>query len=213
MMQIIDYVVSVTRAGVGAFGTGVARGAFEETLKFANETEVDGKPLINHEWAQCMLAEMYKNVNISRLCYVEANYANGMYGFFKTLQMKPLYYYAKILPKFYIDLVIEPLMNKKWMTKLMRKIGLDCQKDEDIHRTSGWASIAKVVGTDMGIRNCQLALELMGQAGLRQDKVVEKHLRDAKLLQIYEGTNQLNRLNIFKCMIARSCPRAVVFDE
>lgn len=212
-MQIIDYVVSVTRAGVGAFGTGVARGAFEEALKFAGETEVDGKPLINHEWAQCMLAEMYKNVTIARLCYVETNYANGMYGIFKTLQMKPLYYYAKMLPKFYIDLFIAPMMNKNWMTKLMRKIGLDGQKDEEIHRTSGWASIAKVVGTDMGIRNCQLALELMGQAGLRQDKVVEKHLRDSKLLQIYEGTNQLNRLNIFKCLIARSCPRAVVFDE
>jgi acyl-CoA dehydrogenase len=212
-MQVIDYVVSATRAGVGAFGTGVARGAFEEALKFAGETEVDGKLLINHEWAQCMLAEMYKNVTIGRLCYVETNYANGMYGFFKTLQMKPVYYYVKMLPKFYINLAISPLMNKPFMTKLMRKISLDGQTDEEIHRTSGWASIAKVVGTDMGIRNCQLALELMGQAGLRQDRVAEKHLRDSKLLQIYEGTNQLNRLNIFKCLIARSCPQAVVFDE
>jgi alkylation response protein AidB-like acyl-CoA dehydrogenase len=58
-----------------------------------------------------------------------------------------------------------------------------------------------------------MALEMMGQAGLRHDRRVEKHFRDAKLLQIYEGTNQLNRLNVFKCFIGRSFPQAVLFDE
>ena len=60
---------------------------------------------------------------------------------------------------------------------------------------------------------CQLAVELMGQAGIRHDRGAEKHLRDSKLLQIYEGTNQLNRLNVFKCLIARSVPEARVFEE
>jgi acyl-CoA dehydrogenase len=212
-MQVIDYVVSTTRAGVGAFGTGVARGAFEEALKFALETEVKGKLLINHEWVQCMLAEMYKNVAVSRLAYVETNYANGMYGFFKTLQWKPSYYYAKFLPRFIADRFVSPWMEKPRATALMRKIALDGQKNSEIHRTSGWASLAKFVGTDAGVRNCQLALELMGQAGLRHDRRAEKCLRDSKLLQIYEGTNQLNRLNLFKCLIGRSYPQVAVFQE
>jgi len=38
-------------------------------------------------------------------------------------------------------------------------------------------------------------------------------LRDIKLLQIYEGTNQLNRLNTFKCFIAPQVPQAQVFEE
>jgi alkylation response protein AidB-like acyl-CoA dehydrogenase len=42
---------------------------------------------------------------------------------------------------------------------------------------------------------------------------VEKILRDAKLIQIYEGTNQLNRLNFFKCLIAPSVAKARVFEE
>ena len=58
-----------------------------------------------------------------------------------------------------------------------------------------------------------MALELMGQTGLRQDAGVEKLLRDAKLVQIYEGTNQLNRLNVFKCLIAPVVPQARVFEE
>ena len=73
--------------------------------------------------------------------------------------------------------------------------------------------MAKFSGTDLGVKNCQLALELMGQTGLRQDKGVEKILRDIKLCQIYEGTNQLNRVNLFKCLIAPAYPQAKVFEE
>jgi len=212
-MQMIDYVVSTTRAGVGAFGTGAARGAYNEAKKFAAETEVGGKRLINHEWAQCMLAEMLKNVMTARLTYVEANSANGLYGAFRDLQRKPMFYYYRLMPAKFFDKMVSPMLEKAFMTKTFRRVQLDGQTDEEIHRTSGWASLSKVAATDLGIRNCHMALELMGQHGLRRSYRVEKMLRDAKLLQIYEGTNQLNRLNIFKCMIAGDCPQAVIFDE
>jgi len=65
----------------------------------------------------------------------------------------------------------------------------------------------------MGMKNSQMALEMMGQAGLRHEQGAEKILRDSKLLQIYEGTNQLNRINLFNCLIARSVPQARVFEE
>jgi alkylation response protein AidB-like acyl-CoA dehydrogenase len=211
-MQLMHYVLSVTRAGVGAFGTGAARGAYEAALKFAAETKVNGKLLINHEWAQCMLAEMYKNIALARLSYVETNYANGIYGFYKNLQSKPAYYYNKVVPSKWFDRFAS-VMDKPFMTKLFRKRQMDGQTDEEIHRTSGWGSLSKFAATDIGIKNCQMALDIMGQAGLRHDRGVEKILRDAKLLQIYEGTNQLNRLNLFNCHIAGDFPQAIVFDE
>jgi len=212
-MQVIDYVVSGSRAGVGAFGTGVARGAYEEALKFASETQVGGKLLINHEWAQCLLAEMYKNVAQSRLIYQEANYANSLYGLFKVIDWKPLYYYLKLMPQPLIDRFIQPVLNLGITTWVFRKLYFDWQKDDEVQRTSGWASLAKFSGTDAGLRNCQLALELMGGAGVRHDNGAEKHLRDSKLLQIYEGTNQLNRVNVFKCFIARTSPDVEVFED
>jgi alkylation response protein AidB-like acyl-CoA dehydrogenase len=89
----------------------------------------------------------------------------------------------------------------------------DRQTDDEIHRCSGLASLAKFAASDAGIRNCHLALDLMGQAGLRHDRRAEKFFRDAKLLQIYEGTNQLNRLNLFKCLIGRDYPEVNVFEE
>jgi alkylation response protein AidB-like acyl-CoA dehydrogenase len=212
-MQVLDYVLSASRAGVGAFGTGVARGAYEEALRFAAETEVGGKLLINHEWAQCVLAEMYKNVALARLSYIETNYANGMYGLFRILHYKPIFYYMKYLPQAIIDRYLQPLINLDLVTWLFRKIYFDWQKQEEYERTSGWASLSKFSATDAGVKNCQLTLELMGGAGVRSDRVVEKHLRDSKLLQIYEGTNQLNRLNLFKCLIGRSVPAAKVFED
>ncbi|WP_287155250.1 acyl-CoA dehydrogenase family protein [Candidatus Solincola tengchongensis] len=212
-MQLIDFVVSATRPGVGAMGAGVARGAFELALRFARETEVAGKPLINHEWAQCLLAEMYKNAALARLSYMEANYSNSMYGMAKLLSFKPLYYYNRLIPTSMFDRWMPAANSRQATTAVFRKLVMDGQSDAEARRASGWASLAKVAGTDLGVRNCQLALELMGQAGLRHDRRAEKCLRDAKLLQIYEGTNQLNRLNVFKCLVAPAAPEARAFED
>ena len=69
-----------------------------------------------------------------------------------------------------------------------------------------------MAGTDAGMENCRLALELMGQTGVRQDAGLEKIIRDTRLLQIYEGTNEVNRLNVFKRLIRKSCPQAELFS-
>lgn len=213
-MRYIDYIVSITRPAVCSFGTAGARGAFEAALKFANETELDGKPMINHEWVQCRLAEMYSNVRLGRLAYTEANLANQHRGVYDLLLMKPMYYYLKYMPQAYFDNVISPLLDKPLSSWLMRKWYYEWQqKNEDQHLCTGLSSFAKFTGSDLGVRNCQMALELMGQTGLRHENGVEKILRDAKLLQIYEGTNQLNRLNVFKSLIAPACPKAKVFEE
>ncbi|MFO7557720.1 MAG: acyl-CoA dehydrogenase family protein [Desulfobacterales bacterium] len=212
-MALLDDVLSASRAGVGAFGTGVARGAFQEAAAFAAKTEVSGKLLINHEWAQSMLAEMYKNVALARGAYVEANYAIGLYGATKDLLSKPMYYYSRFVPRFFIDRVVAPLLKKPFMTQLARKNRFKSISEKDQQLTSGMGSMAKFSGTDAGVKNCQMALEMMGQAGLRHDHRTEKLLRDAKLLQIYEGTNQLNRLNLFKCLVARDIPQTKIFEE
>ena len=57
------------------------------------------------------------------------------------------------------------------------------------------------------------AVQVLGGYGYVSDYPVERMMRDAKLTQIYEGTNQLNRLNAFKCLIAPQVPQAQVFEE
>ncbi|HOD72751.1 MAG TPA: acyl-CoA dehydrogenase family protein [Deltaproteobacteria bacterium] len=212
MMRHFDFLASSSKAGVCSMGTGVARGALEDALRFASKTEIKGKLLINHQWAQGILAEMYKNVVLGRLAYQEANYANCNRGTYDLLQMKPVFYYLKLMPPSYFRM-LEPILNSDLATWAMSKMYLDLKKQKNVDCCSGMSSLAKVTGTDIGIRNCQLAMDLMGEAGLRQGKGMEKRLRDAKLLQIYESTNQMNRLILFKGLIAPSVPQARVFEQ
>ncbi|MCX5852835.1 MAG: acyl-CoA/acyl-ACP dehydrogenase [Deltaproteobacteria bacterium] len=212
MQRHMDYISSSSKAGVCAIGVGVARGAFEDALKFASETEVRGRLLINHEWAQCILAEMHKNVTLGRLAYMEANHANSHRGIYELLQMKPMYYYLKFMPSLYFRM-LNPMLNTGLTTWAMSKMYYDMKKTEDVDCTSGLSSLAKFAGTDIGVRNCQLAMDLMGQAGLRHDRGMEKRLRDAKLLQIYEGSNQINRIASFKGLIAPVYPQTRVFEQ
>lgn len=210
---ILDDVLAASRAGVGAFGAGAARGAFETALAFASETEVRGKYLINHEWVQNMLADMYANAVTARLAYNEANYAIGLYGTSRDLLAKPAYYMNQYAPGWFIEKIMAPLVRKPFMMRLMQKERFEKTAVEERELCSGMGSLSKFRGTDLGIENCRLALSLMGQAGLRHEMLAEKMLRDVKLLQIYEGTNQLNRLNLFKCLIGRDCSERRMFSD
>lgn len=212
-MRYIDYVVTTTRPGVASWGAGSARAAYEAALKYANEAKINGDPMINFEWVQCRLAEMYANVRLARLCFEDANYATQYRGFMKPLQAKPMYYFTKYMPKSYFKTVVAPLLNLDGATKAMSKQYLEDQLPEDQHLCSGLASLAKFSASDLAIKNCQMALELMGQYGMRHENRIEGILRDAKLLQIYEGSNQLNRLNLFKSLIAPVCPQVKIFEN
>jgi alkylation response protein AidB-like acyl-CoA dehydrogenase len=59
-------------------------------------------------------------------------------------------------------------------------------------------SIAKVFCSDTAWEVCNQAMELLGDHGYLHRHGVEKAARDARLTQIYEGTNQINRLAIFE---------------
>ncbi|RLC33531.1 MAG: acyl-CoA dehydrogenase [Deltaproteobacteria bacterium] len=210
---ILANIWAASRVGVASFGTGVARGAFEQALEFASKTEVDGKLLVNHEWCQCMLAEMYRNVAVGRMAYNEGNYANGMDGAFKLLNLKPIYYLSKYTPVSVFDRIMKPLCGLSFTTWISRKIAFDFMGDAEIDRTDGWGSLAKFTATDMGLKNSRMAMEIMGESGVRHEQKAEKILRDSKLLQIYEGTNQINMVNVFKRLVARACPGSRCFSE
>ena len=55
------------------------------------------------------------------------------------------------------------------------------------------SAMAKVFATDMAMRVTTNAVQVMGGSGYMREYPVEKMMRDAKILQIYEGTNQIQR--------------------
>ncbi|MBM6403220.1 acyl-CoA dehydrogenase family protein [Phycicoccus sp. CSK15P-2] len=58
------------------------------------------------------------------------------------------------------------------------------------------AAVAKLVATDAAMRVTTDAVQVLGGAGYTQDFPAERYLREAKVTQIFEGTNQIQRLVI-----------------
>ncbi len=65
--------------------------------------------------------------------------------------------------------------------------------DEGI-RDGRLASAAKYFASDAGMKVCEDAVQIMGGNGYSRDYPVEKRFRDAKLYQIFEGANQIQRM-------------------
>lgn len=63
------------------------------------------------------------------------------------------------------------------------------------------ASMAKVFAADTAMKVTTDALQILGGVGYTRDYPVEKWMRDAKIMQIYEGTSQIQRLVISRMLV------------
>lgn len=75
---------------------------------------------------------------------------------------------------------------------------------KDISKES---AMAKTFATDVGMKVALDALQVMGGAGYMKEYPVEKMVRDAKILQIYEGTNQIQRNVIGQALIKEAAKK------
>jgi len=60
-------------------------------------------------------------------------------------------------------------------------------------KASKESAMAKIVATDVAMKVSTEAVQMLGGYGYMKEYPVEKMMRDAKLLQIYEGTNEIQR--------------------
>jgi butyryl-CoA dehydrogenase len=138
--KIILETLDHSRAGVGAFGVGIAQRACEIATVYAKQRKQFGAPVANLQAVEQMLADMEIRTQTGRQMYLHA-------------------------------------------AELM---------DNDMSFTME-AAIAKTAGSDAGMANVVDGLQVMGGYGYMKDYPMEKLFRDAKILQIYEGTNQVQR--------------------
>ncbi len=130
-----------SRPGIGAQAVGLAQGALEAAVDYAQERVQFDQPIITQPVVQQMLADMAIQTEAARaLVYAAARYVDSG---------------AKD--------VTEP------------------------------SAMAKVFASDAAMKVTVDAVQICGGAGYMRDYPVEKMMRDAKILQIYEGTNQILR--------------------
>ncbi len=73
--------------------------------------------------------------------------------------------------------------------------------DTDAKDISKQSAMSKLFATDVAMKVTIDAIQVMGGSGYMKEYPVEKMMRDAKILQIYEGTNQIQRNVIGQAII------------
>jgi alkylation response protein AidB-like acyl-CoA dehydrogenase len=134
------------RVSIAACANGLSQSALERAVAYLKEREQFGKPLIEMQGLQFMLADMKIKLETAKLITAHA---------------------ADIID------------NKS------------SQGDQRL-----FSSIAKCYATDSAMAVTTDAVQLFGGAGYIKEYQVERLMRDAKMLQIVEGTNQIQRMII-----------------
>lgn len=139
--------LDVSRAFMATISVGMMQRALDESVRYAKERQQFGRPIVEFEMVQDMLASMASMVEASR-CLVQ-----------NTMRM--------------ID------------------SGLNVEKE---------GSITKKFVTDGLQQVVSHAVQIHGGNGYSRQYPVEKIMRDAKVFQIMEGTNQIQSMVIAKCL-------------
>jgi alkylation response protein AidB-like acyl-CoA dehydrogenase len=138
------------RLGIAAVATGLAQGALDHAVAYAQERETFGERIIDHQGLAFLLADMEAAVQSARATLLHA--------------------------------------------ARLKDQGLPYGRE---------ASVAKLVATDNAMKVTTDAVQVLGGYGYTRDFPVERFMREAKVMQIFEGTNQIQRL-----VIGRSLDRA-----
>jgi butyryl-CoA dehydrogenase len=136
------------RVGIGSIAVGVARGAYEESVKYAQERAQFGKPIAQFQAIQWKIVNMAVQIDAARLLVQRA----------------------------------------AWL------------KDQGRPYTKE-ASMAKLFASEMCTQACLEAIQIHGGYGYTKEYHVERFLRDAKLLEIGEGTSEVQRMVLAKQLI------------
>jgi alkylation response protein AidB-like acyl-CoA dehydrogenase len=135
------------RLGIAACAVGLAQAALDASVAYAKERKQFGRPIVDFQGLQFMLADMATGVEAARALYLAA---------------------------------------------ARRK---DAGRPFSTH-----AAMAKLFATDMAMKVTTDAVQVLGGYGYVQDFPVERFMREAKVLQIVEGTNQIQRVVIGRAL-------------
>ncbi|NQV49035.1 MAG: acyl-CoA dehydrogenase family protein [Candidatus Marinimicrobia bacterium] len=166
---LVSYVMSLmngARLGVSAQALGIAQAAYVESRRYAQEREQFGKSILNFPAVADMLIKMKVDLESSRtLIYATAQAVDML----KVTDME--------------------IARLKEAGESFTDI-----KEQQKH----WKSLAdfltplsKFVITEKANRICYDAIQIHGGTGYMQEFNVERHYRDVRITNIYEGTSQL----------------------
>jgi acyl-CoA dehydrogenase len=195
-------VLAASRPPVGAIATGIARGAYERLLGWLR-SEPEAKRLLERQSVQLRLASMAERIHLARQAYMDAATELDVAALGGATR-SPLLRSLRVLPngvhrRRAVRRLATAARTRDSLARLLNRM----TSDAAITRSLGLSSLAKARGGDTAMGVTQDALEIAGLVDAPVRAELEKLWRDAKLCQIYEGTNQLNRIEVYRALVAR----------
>ncbi|MBI3548037.1 MAG: acyl-CoA dehydrogenase family protein [Elusimicrobia bacterium] len=168
-----------SRPGIGAQAIGIAQGALDETMSYVRQRKQFGVPVASFQAIQHMLADAATSIEAGRSL---------------------LYATTRAMDK----------DNKPAIDKAIaeNKIVYDVMKELDTRRWTKESGMCKVFCSDAAMKVTVDCVQMCGGIGYMRDFPVEKYMRDAKITQIYEGTNQIQRNEIGMMLIKEAASHA-----
>jgi len=157
----------ISRPGVASQALGIAQGAFDETLHYGKIRKQFGQNILSFQSSQHMIADMATNIEAGRAL---------------------LYAVTKAMDKTFVAAVEASEKSEKTVGEEMKKISRK--------RWTKESAFVKLFCSDMAMKVTTDCVQLAGGIGYMRDFPIEKYMRDAKITQIYEGTNQIQRNEI-----------------
>ena len=164
-MGLIKYVMSLmnaARLGIAAQSTGLCEAAYREALKYAGEREQFGKPIIGF----AAVSEMLKNMEAT------------------TLASRALLYETARFVDIY-----------KQLSHISHERSLEGEERQEMkfynRLADGFTPIAKMFASEYANEVAYDAIQIHGGSGYMKDYACERLYRDARIMNIYEGTTQL----------------------
>ncbi|MEZ4588377.1 MAG: acyl-CoA dehydrogenase family protein [Gemmatimonadales bacterium] len=194
-------VLAASRPAVGAIAVGIARGSYERLLGWLRGSPEGGR-LLERQGMQLRLAAMTERLHLARQAYMDAAVefdvaalgAAGRHPLMRALRLLPNSVHRRRRLR---RLATAPTTRDALAGLLGR-----ASTDAAMTRALGLSSLAKASCADTAMSITCEALEIAGLTDAPVRAELEKLWRDAKLCQIYEGTNQLNRIEVYRTLVA-----------
>lgn len=171
-LLIVQETLDYSRPGVAAQAIGIAQGALDETVPYLRSRRQFGQSVISFQALQHKVADLAAKIEAGRaLVY---NTARGM-------------------DKEFIPAMENAVANGTTLHDELKKL--------QEHRWTKYSSMCKLFCSETAFEVAEQCLNLCGGIGYMKDFPVEKYMRDAKLTQIYEGTNHIQRNEIASAVI------------
>ena len=187
-----------SRGPVGAIGTGIARRALECLVDWATQKKTGRGRLIDQQAIQLVIARMTKEIEEARAAYVAAGLACD--EIFLHIMSNPLVaaMLTAVPHKMFLNATVVKIAKSDFAKNMIYRILSKAATEDRLAQTSALATIAKIKGSSVGVNVSGEVARIMGPDSADPRWPVEKCWRDAKLTQIYEGTNQANAITLFK---------------